>query len=152
MSIEPQKRVLVVDDDPTICELLSSVLRQQGLQVDIASDGQQALDLLRETSYAVVLLDLIMPVLDGFAVLDQMDDEGRSLPVVLVVTGADRGAISRLDSQRIQGIVRKPFDSEELADLVVACAEIKSRLKLETMAIATMLAGSPFLALLNRLT
>jgi two-component system OmpR family response regulator len=61
MSIEPQKRVLVVDDDPTICELLSSVLRQQGLQVDIASDGQQALDLLRETSYAVVLLDLIMP-------------------------------------------------------------------------------------------
>jgi len=91
-------------------------------------------------------------VLDGFAVLDRMGEEGRSLPVVLVVTGADRDAISQLDSQRIQGIVCKPFDSEELAELVVACAEIKGRLKLETMAIATMLAGSPFLALLNRLT
>ena len=151
MSNEQQKRVLVVDDDASICELLSSVLRRHGLQVDVASDGQQALDLLRETSYAVVLLDLIMPVLDGFAVLDRMD-EGRSLPVVLVVTGADRSAISELDPQRIHGIVRKPFDSEELADLVLACAEIRGRLKLETMAIATMLAGSPFLALLNRLT
>ena len=151
MSNEQQKRVLVVDDDASICELLSSVLRRHGLQVDVASDGQQALDLLRETSYAVVLLDLIMPVLDGFAVLDRMD-EGRSLPVVLVVTGADRSAISELDPQRIHGIVRKPFDSDELADLVLACAEIRGRLKLETMAIATMLAGSPFLALLNRLT
>src|SRR5438128_581253 len=152
MSNEQQNRVLVVDDDASICELLSSVLRRHGLQVDVASDGQQALDLLRETSYAVVLLDLIMPVLDGFAVLDRMDEERRSLPVVLVVTGADRSAISELDPQRIHGIVRKPFDSEELADLVLACAEIRGRLKLETMAIATMLAGSPFLALLNRLT
>ena len=152
MSTQLQKRVLVVDDDAGTCELLSAVLEQHGLQVDVASDGQQALDLLRETSYAVVLLDLIMPVLDGFAVLDRMGEEGRSLPVVLVVTGADRSAISQLDSQRIQGIVRKPFDSEELAELVVACAEIRGRLKLETMAIATMLAGSPFLALLNRLT
>src|SRR5438128_6003066 len=115
MSNEQQNRVLVVDDDASICELLSSVLRRHGLQVDVASDGQQALDLLRETSYAVVLLDLIMPVLDGFAVLDRMD-EGRSLPVVLVVTGADRSAISELDPQRIHGIVRKPFDSDELAD------------------------------------
>jgi CheY-like chemotaxis protein len=152
MSTQLQKRVLVVDDDASTCELLTAVLELHGLQVDMASDGQQALDLLRETSYAVVLLDLIMPVLDGFAVLDRMDEEGRSLPVVLVVTGADRGVISQLDSQRIQGIVRKPFESEELAELVVACAEIKGRLKLETMAIATMLAGSPLLALLNRLT
>jgi CheY-like chemotaxis protein len=152
MSTQLQKRVLVVDDDASTCELLTAVLELHGLQVDMASDGQQALDLLRETSYAVVLLDLIMPVLDGFAVLDRMDEEGRSLPVVLVVTGADRGVISQLDSQRIQGIVRKPFESEELAELVVACAEINGRLKLETMAIATMLAGSPLLALLNRLT
>src|SRR5438105_4649873 len=84
MSTQLQKRVLVVDDDASTCELLSVVLEQRGLQVDVASDGQQALDLLRETSYAVVLLDLIMPVLDGFAVLDRMDKEGRSLPVVLV--------------------------------------------------------------------
>ena len=69
-----------------------------------------------------------------------------------VVTGADRRALSQLVSQRIHGIVRKPFDPEELASLVVACAEIRSRLNLGTMAIATMIAGSPFLAWLNRLT
>ncbi len=71
------------------------------------------------------------------------------MPVVLVVTGADRRALAQLDAQRIHGIVRKPFDSEELASLVVACAEIRSRLNLGTMAIATMIAGSPFLAWLN---
>jgi CheY-like chemotaxis protein len=142
----------VVDDDATIRELLASVLGREALTVDLAADGQEALNLLRKNTYSVVLLDLVMPVLDGFAVLDRLPDGDKPLPVVLVVTGADRRALSQLDSQRIHGIVRKPFDPDELASLVVACAEIRSRLNLGTMAIATMIAGSPFLAWLNRLT
>jgi CheY-like chemotaxis protein len=152
MKSDPQKRVLVVDDDATIRELLASVLGREALTVDLAADGQEALNLLRKNTYSVVLLDLVMPVLDGFAVLDRLPDDDKPLPVVLVVTGADRRALSQLDSQRIHGIVRKPFDPDELASLVVACAEIRSRLNLGTMAIATMIAGSPFLAWLNRLT
>jgi CheY-like chemotaxis protein len=116
------------------------------------ANGQEALDLLHENTYSVVLLDLLMPVVDGFTVLDRLSDGHKPLPVVLVVTGADRRALAQLDAQRIHGIVRKPFDPEELASLVVACAEIRSRLNLGTMAIATMIAGSPFLAWLNRLT
>ena len=152
MKSDPQKRVLVVDDDATVRELLASVLERESLTVDLAADGQEALDLLRENTYSVVLLDLLMPVVDGFTVLDRLGDGDKPLPVVLVVTAADRRALSQLDAQRIHGIVRKPFDSEELAALVVACAEIRSRLNLGTMAIATMIAGSPFLAWLNRLT
>ena len=152
MKSDPQKRVLVVDDDATIRELLTSVLEKQSLTVDLAADGQEALDLLRENTYSVVLLDLLMPVVDGFTVLDRLSDGDKPLPVVLVVTGADRRALAQLDSQRIHGIVRKPFDAEELASLVVACAEIRGRLNLGTMAIATMIAGSPLLAWLNRLT
>jgi CheY-like chemotaxis protein len=152
MKSDPQKRVLVVDDDATVRELLSSVLERESLTVDLAADGQEALALLSENTYSVVLLDLLMPKVDGFTVLDRLAGGGKPLPVVLVVTGADRGALAQLDAQRIHGIVRKPFDSEELASLVVACAEIRSRLNLGTMAIATMIAGSPFLAWLNRLT
>ena len=147
-----QKRILVVDDDQEIRDLLTAVLERQGLMVNAASDGGAAIELLREFQYAVVLVDLLMPGVDGFELLDHI--AGRDVvspPVVLVITAADRAAIERLDAQRIHGIVRKPFDPEEIARLVVACAEIRSRSHFGPMAIATMIAGSPFLAMLNRL-
>ena len=144
-----QRRVLVVDDDATIRALLGSVLRRRDLEVDEAADGAEALDLLRQNSYAVVLLDLLMPNVDGFGVLDELGS-AISTPVVLVITGADRSLIKQLDPQRIHGVVRKPFDSEDLADVVVACAEIRSRRPFEAMAISAMIAGGPFLAWLNR--
>ena len=144
------RRVLIVDDDASIRELLASVLRTRDLTVDEAGDGQKALDLLRENSYAVVLLDLLMPNVDGFGVLDQLGS-AISTPVVLVITGADRALLTQLDPQKIQGVVRKPFDIEDLADVVLACAEIKSRGAFEAMAISAMIAGGPLLAWLNRL-
>ncbi len=144
------KRVLVVDDDETIRTLLTSVLRHRDLVVDEAADGRDALDLLRQHSYAVVLLDLLMPNVDGFGVIDGLGT-ALSTPVVLVITGADRSLLRELDPQKIHGVVTKPFDAEDLATLVVACAEIKSRSAFETMAISAMIAGGPFLAWLNRL-
>lgn len=151
MNAEQQKRVLVVDDDPVIRRLLIWVLQQHSLIVDEAGDGLEALALVKEHQYGVVVLDLMMPVLDGFGVIDALGGNAvTSPPVVLVITGADRRQVEHLDPQRIHGIVRKPFDPEELASLVVACTEVRGRNAFGTMAIATMLAGSPFLALLNR--
>jgi len=146
----PTKRVLVVDDDATIRELLGSVLKNRDLVIDLASDGQEALDLLKRHSYSVILLDLLMPHVDGFGVLAGLDT-AVSVPVVLVITGADRSLLRQLDPRKIHGVVNKPFDAEDLADLVMACAEIKSRSAFETMAISAMIAGGPFLAWLNRL-
>ncbi len=147
-----QKRILVVDDDATVREMLRAVLERHDLIVDAAADGTAATSFLREQQYAVVMLDLVMPGLDGFAILEKLAGaELTSPPVVLVVTAADRATIDRLDARHIHGIVRKPFDPEEIARLVVACAEIKSRSTFGPMAIATMIAGGPFLALLNRL-
>jgi len=151
MSGEQQKRVLVVDDDPVVRGLLVWTLERHSLTVDEAGDGLAALALIKEHQYSVILLDLVMPLLDGFGVLTALDGASMaSPPVVLVITGAERRAVDHLDPQRIHGIVRKPFDPEELASLVVACAEIRSRNAFGTMAIATVIAGSPLLALLNR--
>jgi CheY-like chemotaxis protein len=143
------KRILIVDDDAATRELIGTVLRRRELTVDEAEDGVEALELLKEHRYAVVLLDLLMPNVDGFGVIENLET-AISTPVVLVITGADRSLIRKLDPQRIHGVVNKPFDAEDLATLVVACAEIKSRSPFEAMAISAMIAGGPFLAWLNK--
>jgi DNA-binding response OmpR family regulator len=143
MASEHYRRVLIVDDDADIRNLLHTALRLKSLSVDTATDGQQAIDLLRQHSYGVVLLDLFMPVVDGFAVLDAIEKDTNP-PVVLVITGADRGTIDKLDARRIHGVVKKPFDIEELSGVVAACADVRGMRGLETMAIAI-----PILALLS---
>ena len=151
MVFEQNKRVLVVDDDADIRLLLSTILTQQGLTVDQALDGQEALQLIAENRYAVVLLDLFMPVVDGFQVLRALGaDEMQSPPVVLVVTGADRQSIERLNTNQIHGVVRKPFDPEELASLVKACAEIKARGGFGPMALAMLSSAGMIQWLVNK--
>ena len=119
MVMDPSKRILVVDDDRLIRRMLVTALRMKALDVDEAEDGRSALGLLRENRYAVVLLDLFMPEFDGFQVLDTLyaDSEVQGPPVVIVVTGADTDSIARLDSSRIHGVIRKPFEVADAASL-----------------------------------
>lgn len=154
MTEQPQqKRVLVVDDDSEVRRIITVALQRRALVVDTATNGREALELLQQNTYSVVLLDLLMPGTDGFAVLKKLSDPDVSSPVILVVTGAERSVIDSIPgSSLIHGIVRKPFDPDELATLVVACADIKARNTFGTMAIATMIAGGPLIAWLNRLS
>jgi CheY-like chemotaxis protein len=144
------KPVLVVDDDAETRRLLDAALSKRGLAVDLAGDGAEALERIRRVNYAVVLLDLLMPGMSGFTVLDELQKPDVHPPVVLVISGADRSVIDRLDPLQVHGIIRKPFDPEDLASVVVACADIRSRTSFGTMALATMFAGGQLLDWLNR--
>ena len=147
----PGKKVLVVDDDADLLELLSAVLRGKGLTVDTAADGLEAIELLAANAYSVVLLDLVMPRVDGFGVIEVLSKlPANAMPVVLVITGADRPSIEQLDSGVIHGLVRKPCELEEIAALVLSCTEVRERGSFETMALA-VLTASPLLALLSRM-
>jgi len=148
MTSEHHGRVLVVDDDPDIRNLLVTILRRKSLVIDVATNGDEAIDLLRQHSYGVVLLDLFMPVTDGFAVLEAIRREAWQ-PVVLVITGADGATIEKLDASSIHGVIRKPFDPEELAAVVASCADVRGLRGFETMALAVM--SGPFLAFLSKL-
>ena len=151
MAAEHAKRILIVDDDRDVRNILGAVLGQRGLDVTVAATGNEAIAALTEQNFSVVILDLVMPDGDGFDVLAALSRiERRSLPVVLVLTGAEKPIVDRLDPQRIHGIVRKPFDPNELGSLVVACAEVRGRGTFEAMAIATMLAGAPLIHWLSR--
>ena len=145
------QRVLIVDDDSSVRHILASALRQKSLNIDEASNGNEAIGMLREHNYAAVLLDLMMPQVDGFAVLDAIRTDLPSPPVVLVVTGASRELIEKLDTTRIHGVVRKPFDPLEVATIVAAVADVRSRSSFETMALATFVSGGALITWLREL-
>lgn len=146
MTTEQHRQVLIVDDDPVVRDLLGTALRQKSLIFDQAADGAEALRLLRQHAYSVVLLDMLMPGVDGFKVLDALDPDAPNAPIVLVVSGADRRLLEQLDARRIHGVIKKPFDPQEIASVVAACAEIRGRSTFETM-VTTMITGAPLIAL-----
>jgi CheY-like chemotaxis protein len=149
ITMDPTKRVLIVDDDKDVRDILSSVLQQRGIHADCATNGREALDLIAQHPYVVVVLDLMMPEVDGFTVLETLQAAG-TMPVVLVVTAADQGLIDRLDASLIHGLIRKPFEPVEIADVIAACADIRSRSAFETMAIAAMIAGGPLVTFFSK--
>lgn len=139
MADGAEKRILIVEDEQDVRVGLAERLRARGLVVDEAEGGRTAMDLMGAEHYAVILVDLLMPQPDGFALLEALSSGQLKKPsVVLVTTGADLSVLERLDPDRIHGVVRKPFDTEELADLVNACAEIRSRTNVKMIAVAVM--------------
>jgi CheY-like chemotaxis protein len=149
MTVDQSRRVLVVDDEQDVRDILFTVLQQRGITTDVAADGGEALELVTQHQYTVVVLDLMMPGIDGFAVLDALR-ACVPMPVVLVLTAADQALTDRLDATIIHGLIRKPFDPQEIADVIAACADIRGRSAFETMAIAAMLAGGPLMTFFSR--
>ncbi|MFC4007807.1 response regulator transcription factor [Nonomuraea purpurea] len=114
------ERLLVVDDEPTVKELLSATLRFAGFTVSSAENGEQALESARRDPPDLVLLDVMLPDLDGFEVIRRLRDlprgGGRPGPVpVLFLTARDTRA-DKINGLRLGGddYVTKPFDLEEL--------------------------------------
>lgn len=113
--------VLVVDDDPDIRLLLRLELSAEGHQILEAGDGRQALDALAAEQVDLVLLDMMMPVLDGWAVLRAL--EGATAPPVVVITAlaseGDRHVGELLEAGAID-VIAKPFDPGWLVRLADA--------------------------------
>jgi DNA-binding response OmpR family regulator len=85
------RKVLVVEDDPDIVELLGHYLRREQFQVDAVSDGQTALERVRSQRYDLVLLDLQLPQLEGLAVCRELrgDSRTRELPIIMITARGD---------------------------------------------------------------
>jgi CheY-like chemotaxis protein len=116
-------RVLVVDDEPAIRALVAKIVERAGLSVDVARDGGEAIAKLDANHYTVMVIDLMMPVVDGYGVVEHLRERGGPRPAVIVITAGDSAAIRRLDGSMVHSVIRKPFDIDVLGDLVVAAAE-----------------------------
>ncbi len=113
-------RVLAVDDDPTILRLLQVNLEMEGHQVSTAPDGTRALAAIRETRPQVVLLDVMMPVLDGWQVCEQVrgDPDVADIPIVFLSARAQEADLARGRAAGADAYITKPFDPIELVTLV----------------------------------
>lgn len=116
-------RVLIADDDHSIRQLLTTIMKREGLTADAAVDGVDAIEKLQENEYAVILLDLMMPRADGFDVIEYLRAHPQATkPVVLVITAYADQKFKRVDPNVVAGVVRKPFEVAELGSLVRLCA------------------------------
>lgn len=113
---------LIVDDGVMIRGLLGTVLKRYGILCDFAENGEEAIAKLDTASYSAILLDLMMPRIDGFGVIEYLRKSSIRTPV-LVVTAAGAARTQNLDPSVVKAVLLKPFEIYELIDSVVAlCA------------------------------
>ncbi len=112
--IKIMTKILVVDDEPAISTLLKYSLEQNGYQVIVATDGKSAYDLISEQSFDAVLLDLMLPIMDGMTVLKNVRQDKITTPVLLVTAKGD-------EFDRVFGLelgaddyITKPFSPREV--------------------------------------
>lgn len=118
-----KKRVLIVDDSDATCALMTAILHKD-FGVDAVSDGSEAIDRIRTQNYAVILLDLRMPLVDGFGVLEYLSaNHPALLSHVLVVTASlTQRELVRAKRYPICGVITKPFEVEVFLHSVRQCA------------------------------
>ena len=116
-------RILVADDDQAIRQLITTIMRRERLHVDAAVDGAEAIELLEQNDYAVILLDLMMPRVDGFGVIEHIRQNPPSFkPVVLVITAYADQKFKQVDPGVVSGVIRKPFEVADIGAIVRLCA------------------------------
>ena len=114
-------RALVVDDDPAIRDLVRTVLELDGWEVHEAEDGAQAVALARAERPHGVVLDVMMPVMDGFETLAELrrSDEGRAMAIVMLTAKTRPSDILRGTRLGADLYVTKPFDPDHVAEQLV---------------------------------
>jgi two-component system, OmpR family, response regulator VicR len=113
-------RVLVVEDDAAITELLKLVLDDEGFVVEVAENGAVALEVVAQTPPHVIVLDWMMPMLDGidFAALYQQTPRPHA-PIILLTAARDADEIA--DEIQADALLRKPFEIDDLVNTVKLC-------------------------------
>ena len=114
-----QERILIVDDDPDILEALAEILDAEGFEVDRARNGKEALERMSAQPPSLVLLDLMMPVMDGWEFSQQLKTRGEDLArTPIIVLSADRNVASKARDIGAVGHLAKPFELTDLLQLV----------------------------------
>ncbi len=116
-----KKRILVVDDDPDIRQVLSDRMSSFGYAVETANDGREALEALKKSGFDGMLLDMRMPEIDGNEVLRRTRESHPALPIVVVTATSVKESASQAVAKGACAYLIKPFDAAQLKQTVEQC-------------------------------
>jgi DNA-binding response OmpR family regulator len=124
VSVE-EKKILVVDDEVDVGNFIKRVLESKGLKIDVAYSGRETLSLVRKNKYSLILLDLYMPEIDGFTVLQKlkMDKESADIPVIVITARDTKGLREKCLFLGANQYITKPLSTEVLVSEITKYLE-----------------------------
>jgi two-component system, OmpR family, response regulator len=122
-------RLLLVEDDVNLGETLVELLEMEGFDVNWVADGQQALDVTFMHSYDLLLLDVNVPFIDGFELLNGLRESGDETPAIFITAMSDIASLSKGFEVGADDYIKKPFEFDEL--IVRIYSLIRKRLKIK---------------------
>jgi DNA-binding response OmpR family regulator len=113
-------RVLLIEDEPVIRELVRSMLTDSGVEVDLAANGAEGLRLAKSHPYQLILLDVVLPQLDGITVcrLIKADPQAQATPLYMLTAKSKKADMDLAMQAGANGYIHKPFRGTELMELV----------------------------------
>jgi DNA-binding response OmpR family regulator len=117
------RRILVIDDDLAIRVLLQAVLKRLAFEVVLAEDGEVGLSTIARESFDLVLLDLMMPKVNGYEFIERVAAVDGRRPHIIVFTAAGQRGVARIPPNTVCASILKPFDLETFLDLIEQCLE-----------------------------
>jgi len=113
-----KKSILVVDDEPALCRLLEANLIADGFDVEIAMGGKEALEKIKQRNFDLILLDLLLPEMDGVQTFKEISKIDSQIPVVMMTAYPNNGLVETAIAEGVQFILRKPFDLSEVQRII----------------------------------
>ncbi len=111
-------KALIVEDDPAIRRLVEKLLIRHHVEIDSASEGRTAIEKLRHAHYSVIVLDLMVPEVSGFEVIEFVKRAKLRTPIA-VVSAVSQQALTNLDLDVVKLVISKPFDVDEFTKAVL---------------------------------
>ena len=117
-------RILIVEDEPNIVESLSFILRRAGFEVDTVTDGAEALDRVRRQTFSTLILDIMLPGMNGFDVLQAIrsDHALAALPVIVLTAKGQANDRRAAEAVGASAFITKPFSNAEVVEHVARLA------------------------------
>lgn len=117
-------RILIVEDEPNIVESLSFILQRAGFEVDTVTDGAEALDRVRRQTFSTLILDIMLPGMNGFDVLQAIrsDHALAALPVIVLTAKGQANDRKAAEAVGASAFITKPFSNAELVEHVARLA------------------------------